>query len=390
MAAFTGCAVEFAQSSLEPAEIGEVVAALESGWLSTGPRVQRFEREFAAYVGARHAVAVNSCTAALHLSLVVSGIGPGDEVVTTPLAPCATANMVVHVGATPRFADVDPVTWNLSSPAAALAATARTKAFVPVHYGGRPVDVRAFRALASAQGAVLIEDAAHCVEGWAAGLKIGSTADLTCFSFHATRNLTTGEGGMLTTNDEQWATDARIASRHGVSQPAWDRAEGAGAPPDDVVMPGFKYNMPDLQAAIGLHQLARLEDRWHRRVEIAARYDEAFRDLPLTRPPAAPERDRHARHLYTVLVEPSTGWTRDDLVAALGEDGIATRVPPRPVHLHSYYAHRFGLRRGMFPIAERVAEGALSIPLSAAMSDQDVATVIGAVRRRVTGGSPRR
>lgn len=383
MASSLGRRVEFAPPAIGTGEIDEVVATLRSGWLSTGPRVKRFEREFAAYVGARHAVAVNSCTAALHLSLIVAGVGPGDEVVTTPLTFCATANTVVHVGATPRFADIDPVTWNLSPSAAASATTARTKAFIPVHYAGRPADVRAFRALAAARGVVLIEDAAHCVEGWAAGVKIGSAADLTCFSFYATKNLTTGEGGMLTTNDEQWAADARTASLHGMSRAAWDRYSGGGTAHYDVVMPGFKYNMPDVQAAIGLHQLARLERHWCRRVEIWSRYDEAFAQLPLRRPAETSEGDRHARHLYTVLVEPESGWRRDDLAAALREDGISTSVHFRPVHLHSYYAERFGLRRGMFPVAERVADCTLSLPLSAAMPDEDVSTVIAAVRRHL-------
>lgn len=376
--------VDFAPPAIGAGEIDEVVATLRSGWLSTGPRVHRFEREFAAYVGARHAVAVNSCTAALHLSLIVTGVGPGDEVVTTPLTFCATANTVVHVGATPKFADIDPITWNLSPDAAAEAATARTKAFMPVHYGGRPVDVRAFRALASRRGAVLIEDAAHCVEGVASGTKVGSTGDLTCFSFYATKNLTTAEGGMLTTNDEQWASAARTASLHGMSRAAWDRYARTGTPDYDVVMPGFKYNMPDVLAAIGLHQLARLDEHWRRREEVCRRYDEAFTGLALTRPAPVPEGDRHARHLYTVLVEPETGWSRDDLAAAIREDGITTSVHFRPVHLHSYYAKRFGLRRGMFPVAERVADRTLSLPLSAAMTDGDVDAVIASVCRHLS------
>lgn len=375
--------VAFAPPAIGPEEIAEVRATLESGWLSTGPRVQQFERAFAEYTGSRHAVAVNSCTAALHLSLIASGIGTGDEVVTTPLTFCATANTVIHVGATPRFADIDPVTWNLDPSAAEQALTRRTRAIIPVHYAGRPVDVPAFRRLADDRGLIVIDDAAHCVEGMSGSGKVGATADLTCFSFYATKNLTTGEGGMLTTHSDAWAADARVASLHGMSRDAWARYTRGGSAHYDVVMPGFKYNMPDLMAAIGLHQLARLESHLRRREAIWRRYDEAFADLPLTRPAPMPEGERHARHLYTVLVEPDSGWRRDDLARALRENGIATSVHFGAVHLFSYYAERYGYTAGMFPVAERVSASTLSLPLSAAMPDEDVDAVIEAVRRLV-------
>ncbi len=245
------------------------------------------------------------------------------------------------------------------------------------------MDVAAFRRLADGRGARLIEDAAHCVEGWCDGAKIGATADLTCFSFYATKNLTTGEGGMLTTNSGQWAADARVASLHGMSRDAWSRYARTGTAHYDVVMPGFKYNMPDLLAAIGLHQLARLEAHLRRREAIWRRYDEAFADLPLTRPAPVAAGDRHARHLYTVLVEPDSGWERDALAAALRESGIATSIHFRALHLFSYYANRFGLRRGMFPASERVSDRTLSLPLSPAMPDEDVEAVVTAVRRHV-------
>lgn len=375
--------VDFAPPAIGPEEVAAVVSALQSGWLSTGPRVKAFESEFAAYVGARHAVALNSCTAALHLSLLVSGVRPGDEVITTPLTFCATANTIVHAGATPRFADIDPVTWNLDPGAVAAATTARTRAVIPVHYAGRPADVGALRAIASRQHAVLVEDAAHCVEGIAAGDKIGHTGDLTCFSFYATKNLTTGEGGMLTTDSDAWAEEARRLGLHGMSRDAWARYSRQGSAAYDVVAPGFKYNMPDLMAAIGIQQLARIEERLRRREAIWQRYDDAFADLPLTRPAPVAPGDRHARHLYTVLVEPESGWLRDELASALREDGIVTSVHFRAVHLFTYYAERYGLRRGMFPHAERVSDCTLSLPLSAAMPEAHVDAVIEAVRRRV-------
>jgi dTDP-4-amino-4,6-dideoxygalactose transaminase len=371
--------VGFAPPAIGSGEVAEVVATLESGWLSTGPRVQQFERAFADYVGASHAVAVNSGTAALHLSLLAAGVGSADEVVTTPLTFCATANVVVHVGATPRFADIDPETWNLSPAAAAAAMTPRTRALVPVHYAGRPVDTAAFRQLAMQHGAVLIEDAAHCVEGRSAGAKIGTTGDITCFSFYATKNLTTGEGGMLTTARPDWASFARVASLHGMSRNGWVRSVDR-SPDYDVVMPGYKYNMMDLQAAIGLHQLASLEERLKRREAIWHFYDDALAALPVTRPAPVAAADRHARHLYTVLVDPGSGWTRDGLGQALQREGIATSVHFKALHLQPYYAQRFGLRPGMFPVAEMVSARTLSLPLSSAMTDGQVERVVSVLR----------
>ena len=322
--------VGFSPPAIGHPEVAEVVATLESGWLSTGPRVRQFERAFADYVEAPYAVAVNSGSAALHLSLLAAGIGAGDEVVTTPLTFCATANAIIHAGATPRFADIDPITWNLSAAAVADTLTSATRALLPVHYAGRPADLPAFRQLANRHGAVLVEDAAHCIEGRSDGVKIGRAGDLTCFSFYATKNLTTGEGGMLTTGREAWADFARVASLHGISHDAWARTEGGGSPHYDIVMPGFKYNMMDLQAAIGLHQLARLDECLWRRESIWARYDDALADLPVTRPAPVQADDLHARHLYTLLVNPESGWSRDAVMAALQTEGVSTSVHFRP------------------------------------------------------------
>ena len=373
-------AIPFAPPAIGAEEIAEVVETLESGWLSTGPRVASFERAFAEYTGAEHAVAVNSCTAALHLSLLAGAVGEGHEVVTTPLTFCSTANVVIHTGATPVFADIDPDTLNLDPRAAQAAVTSRTRALLPVHFAGRPADMTALRGVATRKGLVLVEDAAHCVEGIAQGRKVGSIGHFTCFSFYATKNVTTGEGGMVTTSDDRAAAYIRAASLHGLSKGAWTRYAPGGAPQYDVLMAGFKYNMMDIQAAIGLHQLARVGDMHARRTEIWERYDEELAHLPITRPAPVAAGDVHARHLYTILVDDRiAGVSRDGLQQALRGRGISTSVHFRALHLHPYYQDRFGVRRGMFPAAEAVSDTTLSLPLSAGMPEEAVDRVIEAL-----------
>jgi len=372
--------VSFAPPSIGQAEIDEVVSVIESGWLSSGPRVRRFETAFAEYTGAQHAVAVNSCTAALHLSLLASGIGPGDEVITTPLTFCATANVIVHTGATPVFADVDPLTCNLDPRKAAEAVTDRTKAIIVVHYGGRPAAMEAFEAIAAERDLILIEDAAHCVEGVRDGRKIGSISPFTCFSFYANKNLTTAEGGMITTPSADAAAKMRIASLHGMSQDAWSRYERGGTPHYDVVVAGFKYNLSDLHAALGIHQLASIDERHRRREAICRRYDRAFAMLPVRRFKDVPDGDVHARHLYTLLVDPRiSGCSRDDLARVLADAGVASSVHFRALHLHSFYRERYGFVRGQFPHAEAISDTVLSLPLSASLTDEQVDRVVSAV-----------
>jgi dTDP-4-amino-4,6-dideoxygalactose transaminase len=373
-------AVPFAPPFIGTEEIDAVVDTLRSGWLTTGKRVHEFERAFAEYVGTPHAVAVNSCTAALHLSLLSLGLGAGDEVITTPLTFCATANTVVHVGATPVFADIDRQSMNVDPAAIARAITPRTKAIIPVHFAGRPVDTLAIRALAQDRGIAVIEDAAHAVETVSRAGKVGSTADFTCFSFYATKNLTTGEGGMLTTTSAEHADRIRIAALHGMSRDAWTRYAPGGRPDYDVVMPGFKYNMMDIQAAIGLQQLARLDEQLRRREEIWRRYESGLKGLPVTLPAPPEAGTRHARHLFTILIDQKTsGHSRDDVAMRLSSQGIIPSVHFKALHLHPYYANRFGLARGMFPHAEFIADRTLSLPFSPALSDAQVDTVIGAL-----------
>ncbi len=379
--------VAFARPDISAAEISAVLATLHSGWLTTGPKVDAFERQFAEYVGARHAVAVSSCTAALHLSLLASGVGPGSEVVTTPLTFCATVNAIIHCGATPIFADVDPRTMNIDAARVLEVMTPRTQAIVPVHFAGRPADVATLKDIAARHDARLVEDAAHALGASVDGAKVGALGDFTCFSFYSTKNLTTGEGGMVTTASDEWASTVRVASRHGVSDSAWSREGGSRSSDYDVVYPGFKYNMTDLQAAIGLEQLDRAAGLFGRREAIWRRYDDGLSDLPIGRPVSSEPGTTHARHLYTILVDPTQcGWTRDDLQRYLRRRGVQTSVHFRPLHLHSYYAARFGLSRGMFPHSEFVSDRTLSLPLSSTLTDADVDRVISGVRVALGGG----
>lgn len=374
----------FSRPALGASEIDAVVSVLESGWLTTGPRVREFEAAFAAYVGAPHALAVNSCTAALHLSLLAAGVEQGDEVVTTPLTFCATVNAILHVGATPVLADVHATSHNLDPEAVADAVTPATAALLPVHLGGRPADVPALLAIARRYGLSTIEDAAHCVEGVSAAGKVGVTADFTCFSFYATKNLSTGEGGMVTTVSAGADRVMRTAALHGMSRDGWARYAPGSSAHYDVVAAGFKYNMMDIQAALGLRQLARLAELQAVRSRVWAVYDEGLADCGLELPSPCPEGVVHARHLYQVLVDPARcGWARDELAASLAEEGIGTSVHFRAVHLFTYYAERFGFRRGMFPNAERVSDQTLSLPLSGSMSEADATRVVDAVRQRL-------
>ncbi len=382
-----GAFLPLARPDLTPAEAEAVADVLASGWLTTGPRVAAFERAFAESVGAAHAVAVNSCTAGLHLSLLASGVGPGDEVVTSPLTFCATANTVIHCGATPVFADVQRDGGTLDPAAAAAAITPETRALLPVHYAGRPADPLAFRAMADARGLTLVEDAAHAVTAGAGGRRVGAIGDYTCFSFYATKNLATGEGGMVTLENAEKAAWMRVAALHGLSRDAWARYAPGGGASYDVVMAGFKYNMTDLQAALGLVQLQRLASMQACRAALWARYEEGLRDLPLGRPSPVPSDWTHARHLYAVLVdETACGWSRDGLQAALGAAGIGTSVHFRALHLHPYYADRYSLRRGMFPNAEYLSDNSLSLPLWSGMTAHDVDRVVDVLRTLLKKG----
>ncbi|HUG39957.1 MAG TPA: DegT/DnrJ/EryC1/StrS aminotransferase family protein [Longimicrobiales bacterium] len=396
--------IVFGSPQIADEEIDEVVRTLRSGWIGTGPRVARFEAGFREYIGASHAVALNSCTAALHVSMLVAGLSQGEEVLTTPLTFVATANAIIHAGGLPRFIDVDRSTQTID-PAAVRRfleneceridgttvnrrSGRAVRALLPVHFAGRPCAMDELEALAREYDLLLIEDAAHAIEAEYRGRKIGTIGDLTCFSFYVTKNMTTGEGGMVTTRDERLAAAIKTLSLHGLSQDAWKRYSDQGFKHYEVTVPGFKYNMMDLQAAIGLHQLARIEANWRRRAEIWNRYDAAFCDLPVTLP-APPEPDtRHALHLYTVLVDRErAGIDRDDLQQRLFEAGVGSGVHYVAVHLHAYYRDAMRLQRGDFPNAEFISDRTLSLPLSAKLTDADVERVMRTVRRAL-GAAP--
>jgi dTDP-4-amino-4,6-dideoxygalactose transaminase len=366
---------------LEP-EIDEVLATLRSGWLGTGPRVAAFEAKFSDYIGTRHALALHSCTAALHLSMVAIGLQPGDEVIVPSMTFAATANSVIHAGGKPVLADVDRRTMCLDPADVARRITPRTRAIIPVHFAGRACDMNAILELAARHNLRVIEDCAHAIETLYHGRHAGTLGDLGTFSFYVTKNVVTGEGGMITTGNAAWAARIKMLALHGLSADAWKRFSDEGFKHYEVMEPGFKYNMMDLQAALGLHQLDRVEANLERRLQIWARYDQAFADLPAFIPAPEEEGGRHAHHLYTLLLDiDRLRAGRDEIQANLHRQRIGTGIHYRALHLHHYYRQAFGYASGDFPNAEWISDRTLSLPLSPKLTDQDVESVIFAVRR---------
>jgi len=372
----------FGAPTLGEAEIQEVVDTLRSGWIGTGPRVARFEQAFADYKAVASAVALNSCTAALMLSLRAAGIGAGDEVITTPLTFCATANSILHTGAMPVLADVDPDTLNIDPAQIEQHITNKTKAILPVHVGGRPCEMDRILELAQAHGLLVIEDCAHAIETEYRGQPAGTLGDYGCFSFYVTKNVVTGEGGMVIAKDEEALSRIKVLALHGMSKDAWKRFSDEGYKHYDVVGCGFKYNMMDIQAALGIHQLERVESNWVRRQSVWARYQDAFASLPVVCPAEPEAHTRHAYHLYTLLVdEERSGISRDDFLAALTHHGIGTGVHYRALSEHPFYRDRFGWRSEEHPHATDIGRRTVSLPLSPGLTDADVDDVIEAVRR---------
>ena len=374
----------FGAPCLGEEEIAEVVETLRSGWIGTGPRAQRFEEEFAAYAGVRHAVSLNSCTAGLFLSLLAAGVGEGDEVITTPLTFAATVNVIEHTGARPVFVDVVSPTLNIDPARVERAITPRTRAILPVHFGGLPCDMDALNGVAESSGLTVIEDAAHAVGARYKGRMAGALARAASFSFYANKNLTTGEGGMLTTDDEGLAERVRLLRLHGLGGDAWRRFSTRRLMKSDVILPGYKFNMTDIAAGLGLVQLRRQEKFMETRERYAALYDEAFRALPVRRQPRPDPRtgDRHALHLYALILDaPRWRVTRDRVVEALLAENVGAAIHYRAVHVHPFYRDKYGHPPEEFPHAHAIGENILSLPLTPAMSEGDVADVIAAVNK---------
>ncbi|WP_027360026.1 DegT/DnrJ/EryC1/StrS family aminotransferase [Desulforegula conservatrix] len=362
-------------------EIEEVVDSMKSAWLGTGPKVAKFEKIFSEYKNVPYAAAVNSCTAALHLSLLAAGLKPGDEVITTPMTFCATVNAIIHSGATPVLADIDPLTMNIDPACIENKINAKTKAIIPVHFAGRPCDMNALCDIANRHGLRIIEDCAHAIETEYKGRKAGTFGDFGCFSFYVTKNIVTGEGGIVLANREEDFSRIKILALHGMSKDAWKRFSDEGYKHYQVVECGFKYNMMDLQAAIGIRQMAKIEEYWLRRKKIWEEYSAAFSDLPVTLPADIPSDIKHAYHLYTILIdEEKTGISRDEFLNAMHRLNIGTGVHYLSVPEHPYYQEAFGWKPEDYPNAMKIGRSTVSIPLSAKLTDKDVADVILAVK----------
>ncbi|MEJ5300399.1 MAG: DegT/DnrJ/EryC1/StrS family aminotransferase [Thermodesulforhabdaceae bacterium] len=376
----------FGAPCIEEPEIQEVVDSIRKRWIGTGPKVAKFENTFAAYKKVSHAIAVSSCTAALHLAVLAAGIRPGDEVITTPMTFCATVNAIIHAGGRPVLADCDKNTMNIDPNEIERKISSNTKAIIVVHMAGRPCEMDSIMEIARRYDLVVIEDCAHAIEAEYRGVPAGCFGKVGCFSFYVTKNITTAEGGMIITNDDYIADRVKIMALHGMTKDAWRRFSDEGYRHYEVVHLGFKYNMTDIQASIGIHQFQRIKKYWERRREIWQIYNDHFADLPVFLPLDPAPDTVHAYHLYTLLIDiDRLGKSRDSIINALTAENIGVGVHYIPVHLHPFYRKAFGWKKGDFPNAEWIGERTLSIPLSGCLDDDDVYDVIRAVRK-VLGG----
>jgi len=367
-------------------EIDAVVSVLRSGWLTTGARAKQFEQDFAAMLGARYAVAVNSCTAALHLALEAIGIEEGDEVILPTMTFTATAEVVTYFKAKPVLVDCLPDTLNIDPDQIERAITSKTKAIIPVHFAGHPCDMDRISDIANRYGLRVIEDAAHALPARYRGRLIGTLSDCTCFSFYATKNITTGEGGMITTDNPEWAERIRTMSLHGLSRDAWKRYDGHGSWFYEVLSPGFKYNLTDIAAALGIAQLHKSDRLWKTRERYAGLYDEGFRDLPEIVLPTAAAHVQHAWHLYVIRLDSErSGIGRDRLIEHLGKEHIGCSVHFIPLHLHPYYRDTWGYTSEQFPVATAAYQQIVSLPLYPKMTETDIQRVISVVRTLIQG-----
>jgi dTDP-4-amino-4,6-dideoxygalactose transaminase len=374
--------------SLGAEEIREVTDTLKSGWITTGPKTRAFEDAVKKYVGASYAVALNSCTAGLHLALLALGVGKGDEVITTAFTFVATANVIVHVGATPVFVDIQPDTYNIDPTQIEKAITKKTKAIIAVHYAGHPCDMDEILRIAKKHTLAVIEDAAHAIGAKYRGKHIGSVGDITVFSFYATKNITTAEGGMVCIKKRggrHLEEKIRVMGLHGMSRDAYKRYAKGGSWQYEVIYPGFKYNMTDIQASLGIHQLKKIEAFTKKREAIASYYDKHFKNLRGVIIPTVKKYVRHARHLYPILIDQSQlTINRDAFFKALSAENIGSSVHFIPVYRHPYYAKNFKARAKDFPVTEQVYARTISLPLNNAMTMQDAKDVVMAVKKIIT------
>jgi dTDP-4-amino-4,6-dideoxygalactose transaminase len=363
----------FSRPTISRAAIDDVVACLESGWITTGPRVAQFTEALKDYLGSPYVLPLSSATAGLHLTLMALDLQPGDEVITTPMTFAATLNTIVLTGGKPVLVDIDPTTYNMDLNLLEDAITDKTRVIMPVHFAGLPVDLDKLYEIAERYGLRVIEDAAHAIGAEFQGKRIGAAGDTQVFSFHPNKNITTGEGGCVATHDEALAKKVGLLRFHGIDREAWNRYGKGGQQDYEIVLPGLKYNMMDIQAAIGLHQLRELEGFNARRTELAKRYQEALIDWPQWTLPIAPAYDHlHAWHIYTPLLnEQAANMNRDEFMTAMKEKNIGTGLHYRAVHLYPYYREQFGFKLGDFPHAENVSERILSLPLFPLMTDAE-------------------
>ncbi len=375
--------IVFGAPQIEQQEIDEVVETLHSGWIGTGPRVARFEEEFAEFKGvsSSHVAAVSSCTAALHISMIAAGLQPGDEVITTPMTFCATVNSIIHAGLVPVLADIEPETFNIDPEKIRECIGPKTRAIVVVHFAGRPCEMDTIMDIAQQHNLCVIEDCAHAIETEFSGKKAGTIGDFGCFSFYVTKNVSTGEGGMALAKHKEDIHRVKRLALHGMSKDAWHRFGDAGFKHYQVVECGYKYNMMDIQAAIGIHQLNRVEANWQRRKEIWERYQSAFVGLPVECPLDPAPNTRHGYHLYTILIdERKTGIGRDQFLDKMTEQGVGVGVHYLSVEEHPFYQQAFGWKPENNPHAMRFGRQTVSLPLSAKLTDKEVEQVIFSVR----------
>lgn len=375
----------FGKPKITKKEINEVVKTIQSGWLGTGPKTHTFEEQVKKFIGCKYAVALNSCTAGLHLALDVIGVKEGDEVITTPLTFPSTVNVIIHHHATPVFVDVEKNTGNIDIDLIEKNITPKTKAIIPVHLYGQPINLVKLKKLAKKYNLIVVEDAAHAFEAKFAGRKVGNVSDFTAFSFYVTKNLMTGEGGMLTTNNKNYAEEARIRSLHGISKDAWKRYSASGFTPYETLYPGYKYNMMDLVASFGIHQITSIHQNLKVRRQYTKIYNDALSSIPQIELMHLFEDGKntiHSHHLYPILLKVDRlNITRDQFIDAMKAENIGTGIHFTPIHLHKYYKERFGFKKGDYPHAEYIGERTVSLPLSPSMSKKDIYDVIYAAKK---------